>query len=116
MIVGAMELTRTIAKVLKDTTTLSDGVTYDVARILVFVVCLALIFFEGYDLIILHNAFRPQDFGIGFGAFAGGAGAMLSLKRKTEPDVQPERSETARVSHLGESVSVTTAVGEGVKQ
>ena len=74
-----------LPKLVKDSLTLADGVTYDVGRAIAVAVFMAFLGFTGYDLIGLHNAFNGQNFGIGAGSLAAGLGALLNLKHKTEP-------------------------------
>jgi hypothetical protein len=66
----------------------ADNETQDLGRWLSALSFASGIFYEGWDVIINAAAFSMQDFGVGMGALAAGAGAMLKLKENTEPKVK----------------------------
>lgn len=73
-----------IKKMCKDSITTSDGVTYDVGRILWIIAVMAGIGYAGVDLLILHNKFDITQYGIGVGSLLAAGGGALMLKKDTE--------------------------------
>jgi hypothetical protein len=72
-------------KILSDLLTTADGITHDIGRHLAFFGGLNGIALTIVDVVVNHNKFDMQSYGIGFGALAVGVGAMLKLKVDTEP-------------------------------
>lgn len=70
-----------IQKLLHDCLTGCDGHTYDSGRVAGFV---GTVVFLGLS-IWNHDKFDPLAFGTGFGALATGVGALIALKKGTEP-------------------------------
>ena len=62
----------------------SNNHTQDVFRWLAVLSVLAGIFYAGYDLIHLHNAFNFTTYGTGVGVLLAGAGAALYMKPETK--------------------------------
>lgn len=69
----------------RDITTGKDGDSFDVGRAYAVAVCMAGLFFMGWDVIVHATHFDFQSFGIGVGAMAAGIGALLKLKEGSEP-------------------------------
>jgi hypothetical protein len=69
---------------IKDCLTGIDGVTYDPARIYLFLAFLSFLTLEIYS-VIKGKSFDAQNFGIGFGALLAAGGFGISVKSKTEP-------------------------------
>jgi len=63
----------------------ADNHTFDIGRVFAGAFGSGALFFQAWHVIANHAPFSMQDFGIGAGALAAGIGAMLNLKRDTEP-------------------------------
>jgi hypothetical protein len=72
-------------QILKDLLTGKDGESYDVGRVLWFMLGLAFIAFTAYDLITNHH-FDAANFGMNSGTLLAGGGVGIGLKAKTEPE------------------------------
>lgn len=70
-----------IQKLLHDCLTGSDGKTYDSGRVAGFVGTIVYLGLSIWN----HDKFDPLGFGTGFGALAAGVGALIALKKGTEP-------------------------------
>lgn len=107
----------TLKKVLKDTTTLSDGQTYCVGRIFAFGASVNGIGLSIWDVVKHAAHFDWISYGTGMGSMAVGIGALLKIKASTEPDAPvPGKVEIAKVATPRESVSITTATETGGHQ
>jgi hypothetical protein len=74
-----------VVKALLDIVTGLDGKTHDIGRWFGVLAGLTGIGLVIYDVVVNHNHFDCQAFGIGMAALAGGVGAFLKLKADTEP-------------------------------
>jgi hypothetical protein len=74
-----------VNQLFKDCLTAKDGESYDVGRILLFMLALAFVGFTAADLFLNHH-FDASSFGVNAGALLGGGGAGIGFKAKTEPD------------------------------
>ncbi len=103
-----------VKKLLKDSLTLSDGVTYCMGRIYAALSSISGTFLAAWD-VIKHGAhFDLMQYGLGVGSMAVGIGALLKIKASTEPDApRPATFVSEKVVTPGESVSVTTATASG---
>jgi len=63
-----------------------DNVTHDIGRWLTALTSMSGVFLQGWSVIVQHEHFSMQEFGVGVGALAAGLGAMLKLKADTEPE------------------------------
>lgn len=101
-----------MGKIFTDTTTLADGVTFDMGRVMGFLGTIVFFGLAIYSVVAQHEKFSMMDYGTGFGAMAVGLGGMLNLKHKTEPgtttvDKIKVATPTSEVS------STTTTSGDG---
>jgi hypothetical protein len=62
-----------------------DNQTYDIARVLWAVSCLALIFYAGWGVIVNKQAFNAIDFGGGAAGVLAGGGIGVASKMAAEP-------------------------------
>jgi hypothetical protein len=76
-----------MGKILKDLFTGRDNATYSLARVLWGLLVLVFAINSLNDLLVLHNHFDPQAFGIGVGSLMAGGGIALGQQAKTEPGV-----------------------------
>jgi hypothetical protein len=65
---------------IKHVLTEADGMSYDIIRVLAVLTVPVGLVYAGYDLIMLHNHFDLQQFGIGVGAMFTGVGLALKLR------------------------------------
>lgn len=65
------------SKLFKNCLTDYDNETYDTGRVLAFAFFLSSMFYSGWDLIVLHNAFDVQKYLLGGGTFLTGLGFYL---------------------------------------
>ena len=70
---------------IKQLLTGKDNKTYDIVRVSLLFGIMHLIALSAYDVIAHASHFNIQEFGLGFGAIIGAAGAALGLKKDTEP-------------------------------
>ena len=70
---------------LLDCLTTRDGESGDVGRALGVLLVLAFIGISIYVYIVLKQAFNPTEWGVGAGGTTAGIGALLKLKKDTEP-------------------------------
>ena len=76
-------------KVFRDLLTGVDGKTHDIGRYLAVGGGVWGIGGSMYDVLANHVHFDMQAFGVGMAALAGGIGALLHLKKDTEPPAPP---------------------------
>ncbi len=108
---------RELSKLVKDSLTLSDGLTYCMGRIYAGLSSITGMFLAVWDVLVQHAHFDLTQFGVGVGSMAVGIGALLKIKASTEPDApRPASFVSEKVSTPGESVSVTTATAAGGHQ
>lgn len=62
-----------------------DNQTYDIARVLWAISCIALIFYEGWSVIVNKQPFSATDFGGGAAGVLAGGGIGVASKAVTEP-------------------------------
>lgn len=75
-----------ISKILKDSITGIDGVTFDPARIYGLLAVLIFFVLAVVAVIVKNQPWDAQAYGIGFGALLAGFGLGVGLKSKTEPE------------------------------
>lgn len=64
-----------------------DNVTFDTGRVAVMLVVLAMLFFEGWEVIVHASKFDAQSFGTGISALLIGLGAYIfgDAAKRPEP-------------------------------
>lgn len=75
-----------ILSVIRKLTTGRDNKTPDVIRIGGILLGLQFVLLAGFDAVALHNAFNPQEYGLGAAALLAAIGAALRMKRSDEPE------------------------------
>lgn len=76
-------------KIIKDMLTGKDGESTDVGRVGLAATGAVFLFLAVWAVVVNHEHFDPQGFGIGAAGLLAGGGACLGLKAKTEPDPEP---------------------------
>ena len=100
-----------MGKIFTDTTTLADGVTFDMGRVMGFLGTFVYFGLAIYSVVWQHEKFSMMDYGAGFGAMAVGLGGMLNLKHKTEPG--STTASTISVSSPSGAAASTTVTTSG---
>jgi len=80
------EMLKSIESFFVLTFTGKDNHTPDIGRILWAIGVLIFFGLAVYDTVILHNAFKASEYGLGLGGTLAGGGAALGFKAKTEPE------------------------------
>jgi hypothetical protein len=75
-----------VKKHLMNLLTGKDNQTLDVGRVALAASVAVFLALAIYSVVVLHDHWDPQAFGIGIASVLGGGGAGLALKAKTEPD------------------------------
>lgn len=70
---------------IKQLLTGKDNQTHDIVRWIAALGSLQGLGLSIYDVVVHHNPFDIQQFGIGLGAMLAGVGAALGFKKDTEP-------------------------------
>lgn len=74
-----------IKKLISDCLTGQDGKTYDVARVSLIGAITVFMFLSCWSVLKNKQEWKPDVYGIGFGAVIAGAGIGIGMKAKTEP-------------------------------